>query len=520
MAEHSIFIGYRRADSAADAGRLYDRLQSAFGRALVFKDVDSIPGGADFKVLVKKVIGQCRTVLILIGPNWLTARDTAGNLRLQNPDDLVRIEVETALANLETRVIPVLVSGASMPKSEDLPDTLARLADLSAVAVRHDPDFDHDVGRLIRDLGVTPRAEAESEHDKSWRAIETSIESALYTRYIRAFETSGAAFLQTLEAEKRLAQLEAWKSVDAWSPPAIERFLKSTPYPALRNEAALTLDLAKFDRAPRTKLLLLGPDCAGKNSFIVSLAGLLLSPTWRIIASGDGADELKELNTALHRENEARWPLPTIAPRTFEFLIEHPGHKISALLDLSSANLPRDAHYAPGLIWNADLVAICWPIDLVVAAANGDRQAHCKLEIGRLQAALESVDYDGPLAILVTKADLHAPVAGEPSLRETISVLTPPFCSERRDIFVAVTCLGQGLADEPMAAAIEPFNRETIVLHALQQQWRRLGPALDRPTRVRLNDVSRTNLKRLGDCVDGLARDRIAPEGFMLAATS
>jgi hypothetical protein len=39
----TIFISYRRADSASAAGRLYDRLAERYGRASVFKDVDSIP---------------------------------------------------------------------------------------------------------------------------------------------------------------------------------------------------------------------------------------------------------------------------------------------------------------------------------------------------------------------------------------------------------------------------------------------------------------------------------------------
>ncbi len=42
-----IFISYRRADSAAEAGRLYDRLVEQFGRRNVFMDVDDIGPGED-----------------------------------------------------------------------------------------------------------------------------------------------------------------------------------------------------------------------------------------------------------------------------------------------------------------------------------------------------------------------------------------------------------------------------------------------------------------------------------------
>jgi hypothetical protein len=44
-----IFISYRRADSRKDASRLYDRLVEVFGRDNIFKDVDSIPPGSDFR---------------------------------------------------------------------------------------------------------------------------------------------------------------------------------------------------------------------------------------------------------------------------------------------------------------------------------------------------------------------------------------------------------------------------------------------------------------------------------------
>ena len=37
-----IFISYRREDSGASAGRLYDRLQEHLGRDNVFMDLDAI----------------------------------------------------------------------------------------------------------------------------------------------------------------------------------------------------------------------------------------------------------------------------------------------------------------------------------------------------------------------------------------------------------------------------------------------------------------------------------------------
>jgi hypothetical protein len=45
----TIFISYRRDDSADVTGRIYDRLVQESGKKKVFKDVDSIPLGIDFK---------------------------------------------------------------------------------------------------------------------------------------------------------------------------------------------------------------------------------------------------------------------------------------------------------------------------------------------------------------------------------------------------------------------------------------------------------------------------------------
>ena len=48
----SIFISYRRSDSIANTGRIYDYLERRFGRDRVFKDVDSIPLGVNFRTFL------------------------------------------------------------------------------------------------------------------------------------------------------------------------------------------------------------------------------------------------------------------------------------------------------------------------------------------------------------------------------------------------------------------------------------------------------------------------------------
>ena len=67
----SIFISYRRSDSIDVTGRIYDRLAANFGKDAIFKDVDNIPLGADFREYLKDTLNQCGVVLAVIGPTWV-----------------------------------------------------------------------------------------------------------------------------------------------------------------------------------------------------------------------------------------------------------------------------------------------------------------------------------------------------------------------------------------------------------------------------------------------------------------
>ena len=146
-----IFVSYRRSDSADISGRIYDRLIAKFGRDAVFKDVDSIPLGLDFKEYLDKQVGECQVLLAIIGDRWLDARDSSGNRRLEYPADFVRIEIESALIR-NIPVIPLLVRGASMPSEENLPPSLQKLVYRNGIPIRPDPDFHRDMDRLIKAL--------------------------------------------------------------------------------------------------------------------------------------------------------------------------------------------------------------------------------------------------------------------------------------------------------------------------------------------------------------------------------
>lgn len=145
----SIFMSYRRCDSIDITGRIYDRLVAQFGPNSVFKDVDAIPFGVDFRKHLEREVSNCPVLLAMIGPQWLNAADSQGRRRLDNLSDWVRLEIETAL-NRDSVVIPVLVGGATLPKDHQLPPTLKGLAYRQSALVRQDPDFHRDVDRLMQ----------------------------------------------------------------------------------------------------------------------------------------------------------------------------------------------------------------------------------------------------------------------------------------------------------------------------------------------------------------------------------
>jgi Tol biopolymer transport system component len=146
-----IFISYRRSDSPDATGRIYDRLVSEFGKTRVFKDVDSIPLGQDFRGHLNSIVSECGVVLAIIGPRWTDASSKAGQRRLEDPDDFVRIELEAALAR-DIPVVPVLVAHAPMPLASELPASLALMAFRQSIEVRPDPDFHNDATRLVTSL--------------------------------------------------------------------------------------------------------------------------------------------------------------------------------------------------------------------------------------------------------------------------------------------------------------------------------------------------------------------------------
>ncbi len=245
-----IFISYRRSDSPDATGRIYDRLVAEFGKAQVFKDVDSIPLGRDFRGHLNDIVGNCGVMLAIVGPHWTEARNPAGQRRLEDPDDFVRIELETALAR-DIPVVPVLVGHAQIPVAADLPGSLASLVFRQSIEVRPDPDFHNDATRLVTAL----RAILDPEAAAAEQAAAT---------IARAAAATGR------QSSRRLGWIVAAMAIliAVLLVPAI-RYLRETP-------------------PPETRLDIVTPATSLPYNFALSPNGRQIV----FVASGDGASRL------------------------------------------------------------------------------------------------------------------------------------------------------------------------------------------------------------------------------------
>lgn len=144
-----IFISYRRADSGYVAAAVYRALKGADPDREVFMDVGIAPG-EDFQEAIDRALAGARLVFALVGPDWL-GLDESGRSRLHDEDDVLRLELATAL-KLGCKVVPVLLDNARMPTLEELPDDIKDLKRRQAIKLRAG-DFESDLRNLVRVAG-------------------------------------------------------------------------------------------------------------------------------------------------------------------------------------------------------------------------------------------------------------------------------------------------------------------------------------------------------------------------------
>ncbi|SEB63522.1 TIR domain-containing protein [Nocardioides exalbidus] len=186
-----IFISYRRSDAQSQANGLNDGLRNRLPGAQIFMDIDSIPPGADFEEHIRGEIAQCDVVLVMIGDQWLDVRPGTAVRRIDEPQDFVRLEVQSALETGRVRVIPVLVEGAQMPGAAELPDDISRLARLNAFELS-DTRWTKDIETLsgiLRGSGPTPAPGAPNTPTVSFDDLDLDAVKYAVSQLPRQFAT-------------------------------------------------------------------------------------------------------------------------------------------------------------------------------------------------------------------------------------------------------------------------------------------------------------------------------------------
>lgn len=140
-----VFFCYRRNDNPQTAWHLARILNNTHE---TFLDTH-IRGGEPWGDKLKNEIRDCTVFVCWIGENWLE-RKVDGSLRIDDPDDVVRQEIELAL-ELRKKILPILVGEIGFPEKKYLPDKIKVILDLEFIKLRFvPPHFYNDAKEVTR----------------------------------------------------------------------------------------------------------------------------------------------------------------------------------------------------------------------------------------------------------------------------------------------------------------------------------------------------------------------------------
>ncbi|MFH1679589.1 MAG: tetratricopeptide repeat protein, partial [Candidatus Eisenbacteria bacterium] len=161
-----IFLSYRRSESETVARELARRLRRLHGESEVFLDETSIRTAEPWLERIKTAVRSASVVLVLMGQEWFTVKGDDGASRILDPDDVVRLEVGSAIQH-GIPVVQLYLRGFEYPKDQDAyPEELRRLPDGQGLRFSLESDFDELIKRLIAEHKIYPRMAA---WRKLWR---------------------------------------------------------------------------------------------------------------------------------------------------------------------------------------------------------------------------------------------------------------------------------------------------------------------------------------------------------------
>jgi hypothetical protein len=157
-----IFVSYRRTDVPAAAGRLHRDLSEHFGTKRVFMDVHGIAPSQVWERTIERAIEKCKAGVVVIGNRWMPAPSGDTPARLNGQPDFVRQEV-AMLLKAGKPIAPVLIDGARLPASPELPDDLLPLLKFQTPSLNNanwDAVMAQLIGELERAIGADPSSAA------------------------------------------------------------------------------------------------------------------------------------------------------------------------------------------------------------------------------------------------------------------------------------------------------------------------------------------------------------------------
>jgi hypothetical protein len=139
-----IYVSYCNDESRDISEHLIDQLIHRYGASNVQSTL-ALPTDQQRD----SAITHASLVLVVISPRWIQTNTSA-------PNNVTTREIATAL-RLNKVIVPVLVQGAAVPSSTQLPSTIAALGHRQGIILRPDPDMADDLDRLFAEVNTQLR---------------------------------------------------------------------------------------------------------------------------------------------------------------------------------------------------------------------------------------------------------------------------------------------------------------------------------------------------------------------------
>jgi hypothetical protein len=140
-----IFISYRHRDCPDLVHQLHDYLAEKLDHESIFMDVNR--GFENLEELIENVRAS-DVLLAMIGPEWVSLTKEKFDKSVAETDWVLR-EIETGLQTDGVLVIPVLMNGAPMPTSDQIPGSIQGIIGKRGFSISQET-FETDAARLLQ----------------------------------------------------------------------------------------------------------------------------------------------------------------------------------------------------------------------------------------------------------------------------------------------------------------------------------------------------------------------------------